>query len=488
MNALAAGRVLEVEADLILVAVQRAVRRRGDDPEVLAAGRIDLHDACAEILQHEAPERTGEELRRVDHEHTVERQRRRGLLHHPARVGPGPVRRFQGARGRREHRGESRSGRGVVAGHRQEEVVGGDGLAGGPFLTRLHRRVRHTELVEPLRPITGVTLGDALGEPRVHDDLDVRLHEPGEVAFDLRQQHDLHEVERLEQLEEERRRQRAHEHPHAVAAPVHPELGRHPGPVLVGAEGPEDPGQVDPDRRVHRVHRVQPRHRDRPHRAAGGAFDQGGGDRGGAERPLLIGDDRHHRRHRVVAGGPGLLARQPGPRPEQQLVGREVGGGATERVRRHPRVHERRVVGAQALGVESGTLELGHREIDDDDVGARRELRYDTVARRDDPLGAVRVAPQRFVLDRRARRRVDPEHARAVLAEVHRHDRAGGMDREVQHRHVAKGMLQRVRNSRWCARACWRSSSAPLPAWRGATRKATSRRRACSPSALPSPR
>ena len=73
----APGRVLEVDADLVLVAVQRAVRRGRHGAEVLPAGRVDLHDACTEILEHEAPERTGEELRGVDHEHAVERQRRR---------------------------------------------------------------------------------------------------------------------------------------------------------------------------------------------------------------------------------------------------------------------------------------------------------------------------------------------------------------------------------------------------------------------------
>ncbi len=72
---LAPGRVLEVEAHLVLVAVQRRERRRRDGAEVLAAGRIDLHHPRAEVLQHEAPERPREELGGVDDEHAVERER-----------------------------------------------------------------------------------------------------------------------------------------------------------------------------------------------------------------------------------------------------------------------------------------------------------------------------------------------------------------------------------------------------------------------------
>ncbi len=95
------------------------------------------------------------------------------------------------------------------------------------------------------------------------------------------------------------------------------------------------------------------------------------------------------------------------------------------------------------LGVEPGALEVARREVDDDDVGARREVLHHTVAGGDHLLGAVRVAPQRFVVRRHVGRRVDAEHPRAVLPEVHRRDRAGRVDREVQHRHVTEGALQR---------------------------------------------
>ena len=74
---IAPGRVLEVEAHLVLVAVQGREGSRGDGAEFLAAGRIDLHHARAEILQHEAPERPREELGGVDDEHAVEREHRR---------------------------------------------------------------------------------------------------------------------------------------------------------------------------------------------------------------------------------------------------------------------------------------------------------------------------------------------------------------------------------------------------------------------------
>ena len=71
---LAASCVLEVETDLVLVAVQRRVRRRGHGAELLTPGRVDLHHARPEVLQHQAPERTGEELGGVDDEHPVERK------------------------------------------------------------------------------------------------------------------------------------------------------------------------------------------------------------------------------------------------------------------------------------------------------------------------------------------------------------------------------------------------------------------------------
>ena len=71
---LAASCVLEVETDLVLVAVQRRVRRRGHGAELLTPGRVDLHHARPEVLQHQAPERTGEELGGVDDQHPVERQ------------------------------------------------------------------------------------------------------------------------------------------------------------------------------------------------------------------------------------------------------------------------------------------------------------------------------------------------------------------------------------------------------------------------------
>ena len=55
---------------------ERAVRRPGHGAEVLTAGRIDLDDTRAEVLEHETAERPGEELGRVDDEHAVERERR----------------------------------------------------------------------------------------------------------------------------------------------------------------------------------------------------------------------------------------------------------------------------------------------------------------------------------------------------------------------------------------------------------------------------
>ena len=121
---------------------------------------------------------------------------------------------------------------------------------------------------------------------------------------------------------------------------------------------------------------------------------------------------------------PGCCAASPvHAQSSSSSAGRSAAGPRT-RVRRHPRVHERRVVGAQALGVEPGVHEIVGGEVDDDHVGACREIRHDAVSFGNDLLGAVRVAPQRFVLRRRAGRRVDAEHARAVLAEVHRRDRA----------------------------------------------------------------
>ena len=106
------------------------------------------------------------------------------------------------------------------------------------------------------------------------------------------------------------------------------------------------------------------------------ALDQCRRDRGGAERPLLVGDDRHDRRHRVVAGRARLLRGEPGPRPQQELVGREVGGrgrgGACGGI--HTWTNDG-LSRPELLGVEPGVLELARREVDDDDVGARRELR-----------------------------------------------------------------------------------------------------------------
>jgi hypothetical protein len=66
---------LEIEAHLVLVAVERGERRRRDAAEVLAAGRVDLHHASPEVLEHQASERAGQELGGVDHQHPVERER-----------------------------------------------------------------------------------------------------------------------------------------------------------------------------------------------------------------------------------------------------------------------------------------------------------------------------------------------------------------------------------------------------------------------------
>ena len=47
----------------------------GHGAEVLTAGRIDLDDTRAEVLEHETAERPGQELGRVDDQHAVERER-----------------------------------------------------------------------------------------------------------------------------------------------------------------------------------------------------------------------------------------------------------------------------------------------------------------------------------------------------------------------------------------------------------------------------
>ena len=195
----------------------------------------------------------------------------------------------------------------------------------------LHRRVRHAELVEPPRPLIGVALGHALGEPRrsrstCTSGCTKRANSPSTSGISMISMRSS----ASSSLKKNGGVERAHEQPHAVTAAVHPELRRHAGAVLVGAEGPEDPGQVDADRRVHRVHRVQPRHRERPHRAARRPLDQRRGDGGGAERSLLVGDDRHHRRHRVVAGGAraaGWPARSTPRAAARRPAGRRPGHG-----------------------------------------------------------------------------------------------------------------------------------------------------------------
>ena len=168
---------------------------------------------------------------------------------------------------------------------------------------------------------------------------------------------------------------------------------------------------------------------------ARGAFDERGTDRTHAERALLVGDDRHDRRHRVVAGRAGLLGGQPRPRPQQQLVVGQVGGLAARRVWREPRVHEGRVVLPQLLGREPRGFQLTRREVHDHDVGRRRQLHDHDVAGRHDPLGPVGVAPERGTVGGLGRRLLDPHDVRAVLTQVHGRDRPAGRDRQVEHRH-----------------------------------------------------
>ena len=146
------------------------VRRRRHGAEVLAPGRVDLHDARAEVLEHEAPERTGEELRGVDDEHAVERQRGRHAARRHAPGRPrchriGPVQR---SRRGREHRGEPRSGRGrrhpaPAAGGRWRRPSRWRPTPRASAPARTARRARRTAAAHS----SGVELRHALGEPRV---------------------------------------------------------------------------------------------------------------------------------------------------------------------------------------------------------------------------------------------------------------------------------------------------------------------------------
>ena len=177
---------------------------------------------------------------------------------------------------------------------------------------------------------------------------------------------------------------------------------------------------------------MQARHRARARGAARRSFDQRGRDRARAERALLVGDDRHHRRHRVVAGGARLLGGEPGPRPQQQLVVRQVGGLPARRVRRHPHVDQRGVVAPELIAREPGRFELrapaGRRP------PRRRWLRAlrPTRRARHHVLGAVGVAPERRIVVVP----LDARHLGAVLPEVHGRERARRSHRQVEHADV----------------------------------------------------